>query len=78
MIATLTAKGQVTLPKVFRDKMNLQAGDKLNFVMLDNGVMQVIPLKQPVTKLRGMISAPEKSVTIEEMNQAIAQRASGK
>ena len=78
MIATLTAKGQVTLPKVFRDKMNLQAGDKLNFVMLDNGVMQVIPLKQSVTKLRGMVPAPEKSVTIEEMNQAIAQRASRK
>ncbi|NQZ57588.1 MAG: AbrB/MazE/SpoVT family DNA-binding domain-containing protein, partial [Lentisphaeraceae bacterium] len=66
------------LPKVFRDKMNLQAGDKLNFVMLDNGVMQVIPLKQSVTKRRGMVPAPEKSVTIEEMNQAIAQRASRK
>ena len=75
MRATLTAKGQVTLPKAFRDKMDLQAGDKLNFVMMDNGVLQVVPLKQPASKLRGLIPAPDKAVSIEEMNNSIAKGA---
>ena len=47
MLATLTAKGQVTLPKAFRQELNLNAGDKIDFVMLDNGVIQIVPLKQP-------------------------------
>jgi AbrB family looped-hinge helix DNA binding protein len=72
MFATLTAKGQVTLPKNFRTKLDLQAGDKIDFVMLDNGVLQAVPLKQSPKKLKGIVPKPAKPVTIDEMNQAIA------
>ena len=75
MIATLTAKGQITLPKIFRTKLNLHSGDKMDFVMLDNGVLQVVPLKQSPKKLKGIVPRAAKSVTIEEMNQAIADGA---
>jgi antitoxin PrlF len=75
MIATLTAKGQVTLPKCFRDRLELQPGDKLDFVLLDNGVLEVVPLKQPASKLRGLIPKPVKAVSIEDMNESIAQGA---
>ena len=78
MLATLTAKGQVTLPKAFRQELNLNAGDKIDFVMLDNGVMQIVPLKQPSSKLKGIIPKPKKAVSIEEMNEAIASGASKK
>lgn len=72
MIATLTAKGQVTLPKNLRDQLDLQVGDKLNFVLLDNNVVQILPLKQSAKKLKGLIKKPKKAVSIDEMNQAIA------
>lgn len=75
MIATLTAKGQVTLPKSFRTQLNLHSGDKMDFVMLDNGVLQVVPLKQSPKKLKGIVPKPAKSVTVEEMNQAIVDGA---
>ena len=78
MLATLTAKGQVTLPKAFRQELNLNAGDKIDFVMLDNGVIQIVPLKQPSRKLKGIIPKPKKAVSIEEMNEAIASGASKK
>lgn len=73
MLATLTAKGQVTLPKVFRNQLNLNAGDKIDFVMLDNGVMQMVPLKQSSRKLKGLIPKPSKAISVEEMNEAISQ-----
>ena len=73
MLATLTAKGQVTLPKVFRNQLGLNAGDKIDFVMLDNGVIQIVPLKQSSRKLKGIIPKPSEAVSIEEMNEAIAQ-----
>ena len=37
MQATITSKGQITLPKAVRDRLNLKAGDKLDFLLDDNG-----------------------------------------
>jgi AbrB family looped-hinge helix DNA binding protein len=76
MLTTLTAKGQVTLPKSLRTRLNLQAGDRLDFVILENGIIQVVPLKQSPKTLKGIIPKPEKAVSIEEMNRAIIDGAS--
>ena len=51
MIATLTSKGQVTLPKVIRNQLRLHAGDRLDFFVKGDGHIEVVPLKEPVTKL---------------------------
>jgi AbrB family looped-hinge helix DNA binding protein len=75
MIATLTSKGQLTLPKPVRDVLSLQAGDRLDFIIRDDGTLEVVPLKQPATKLRGLLPKPNKAVSIEEMNAAIAKGA---
>lgn len=76
MLATLTSKGQLTLPKAVRTKMDLQPGDKLDFVLLDNGTLEVVPLKQPPQKLRGILPRPTRPVSIEEMNTAIERGSS--
>ena len=73
MIATLTSKGQVTLPKALRDELDLCAGDKLNFVLRDGGLFEVVPLKRPASQLRGILPKPKRPVTIDQMNTAIAQ-----
>lgn len=75
MIATLTSKGQLTLPKAIREQLDLSPGDRLDFVLLDNGVLEVVPLKQPAAKLRGILPKPDRAVSIEEMNAAIAEAA---
>jgi len=71
VLAQLTAKGQITLPKSFRTKLDRHAGDKLDFVMLDNGVLQVVPLKQSPQKIKGIVPKPARPVTVEDMNRVV-------
>jgi antitoxin PrlF len=72
---TLTAKGQTTIPKEIRDKLKLKPGDKLMFVE-DNGRLIIRPKNRPVSALKGLLYRPgQRTVTIEEMNEAIAEGA---
>lgn len=77
MIATLTSKGQLTLPKFLRTELDLHAGDRLDFVLRDGGVLEVVPMKQLASKLRGMLPKPVRAMTIDEMNEGIAKGAAG-
>lgn len=70
MIATITSKGQLTLPKKLRDELKLHAGDKLDFVIREDGHIEVIPLKAPVSKLKGLLPKPPKTVSLEAMDHA--------
>ena len=73
MIATMTSKGQITFPKMIRDLLKLQAGDKFEFTLLDNGKLLVVPMTASVSKLKGMLPAPRKAFSLEEMDAAIAK-----
>ena len=77
MLATMTSKGQVTFPKVIREKLNLEAGDKIEFMFTDEGQLLVIPKTASVKKLKGMLPKPDTPVSIEAMEKAIANGASG-
>lgn len=50
--ATLTSKGQLTVPKAVRDALGVDAGDRVRFVPSRNG-FRIEALKGDVTKLRG-------------------------
>ena len=76
MQATITTKGQVTVPKAVRDKLNLHAGDKLEFIIEDGDGVRVIPVTAPLAKLKGMLPAPPKAVTLDEMDAAVRRAAS--
>ena len=69
--ATLSSKGQITIPKKIRDLYHLEAGDKIEFLEDDRGLVTIWPVTENVTKLKGMITKPKKPVSIEEMNRAI-------
>ncbi len=73
MIATITSKGQLTLPKKIRDELKISAGDKIEFFIKEDGHIECVPLKAPVTKLKGILPKPYKTVTLEQMNQAVAE-----
>jgi antitoxin PrlF len=71
-IATVTSKGQVTIPKVVRDLMHIDAGDQIDFVVTERGDVLVRSVSLDVRALRGMLKRPRrKSVSVEQMNAAI-------
>jgi AbrB family looped-hinge helix DNA binding protein len=75
--ATITTKGQVTIPKEIRDYLNLDTGSKVDFVIDENGIVTLIPLNIPVQRLSGILHRPGmKSATLEEMETAIKEGSS--
>jgi AbrB family looped-hinge helix DNA binding protein len=75
--ATITTKGQVTIPKEIRDYLNLDTGSKVDFVIDENGIVKLIPLNVPIESLSGILRRKGmKSATLEEMEQTISEGAS--
>lgn len=72
--ATLTSKGQITIPSVVRDALGVAAGDRVEFVEVAPGRFEMIAGTRSVTALKGMFGTPRKAVTVERMNAAIARR----
>lgn len=72
MRATLTAKGQMTLPKEAREHLGVKAGDRVKIFALPDGTVVLLPIR-PASSLRGILKSPfNRPVTIEEMDEAIA------
>lgn len=72
--ATLTSKGQITIPVEVRQALNVDAGDRVEFVEVEAGRFELIAATQSVTALKGMFGKPARRVSIEDMNKAIAAR----
>jgi AbrB family looped-hinge helix DNA binding protein len=72
--ATLTSKGQITLPRQVREHLKVDTGDTVDFVIGDDGVVQVRAGDVDVTDLRGLLKQPgRRPVTLEEMDAAIGR-----
>jgi antitoxin PrlF len=69
--ATLTSKGQITIPKEVRERLGVEAGDRLEFVEQEKGVYRVVAATKDVRTLKGMVPKPGRAVTVEEMNAAV-------
>lgn len=73
MIATLTSKGQITLPKSIRDQLRLVSGDRLDFRVDKGGELRARPIHGSVLRLAGIAKGRiRRRRTIEEMDDAIA------
>ena len=75
--ATITSKGQITIPADVRKALSVGAGDKVEFVSLEPGKFLFVVAKTPVTELKGLFGKPERPVSIDEMNAAIAEKGAG-
>ena len=74
--ATMTSKGQITVPKEVRDDLHLEAGSKVLFVKLPNGQYNVVARTGSIKDLAGILDSPGMpSATIEQMNDDIADAA---
>jgi antitoxin PrlF len=65
---TMSIKGQVTIPRDVRERLGLQAGDKIAWSLLSNGTVVVRPKTRRLVDLVGMLTRPgQPGVTVEEM-----------
>jgi AbrB family looped-hinge helix DNA binding protein len=70
--ATVTSKGQITIPQPVRRRLGLKTGDRVEFVYRQDGVV-LRPKRLPFEKLRGILrDLGERRLTVREMDQAIA------
>jgi antitoxin PrlF len=59
-IATITSKGQVTLPKEIRSRLHLKAGEKIDFrVDEETGTTTLVPLNKRVDDVFGLLHRKE-------------------
>ena len=68
--ATVTSKGQITIPADVRQRLGLKAGDPVEFVEADGG-FAIMPAADDVRALKGLLRKPDKPVTIDEMNATV-------
>jgi len=77
-VATITSKGQVTIPAQVRTRLGVDSGDRIEFVEVEKGQFAIVAATRSVRELKGQFRGKRsKPVSIAEMNAAIAKRASG-
>lgn len=74
-IATLTTKGQVTIPKQIRETLKLHTGDKIEIIVTKNREALIRPISKKVDDVFSKLYRPtRKTVSVESMNDAIRNR----
>ena len=71
--SSITIKGQTTLPKAVRDSLAVKAGDKVRYVIVDEGVL-IMPVR-PTSRLFRSLKDDGPTVSVEEMDRAAAEGA---
>jgi antitoxin PrlF len=73
--ATLTSKGQITIPKAVRELLNLHSGDRVAFIVHDQAEAVMRPVTKTVDQVFGRLHRSGQIVrTVAEMNQAVVSR----
>jgi antitoxin PrlF len=75
--ATVTSKGQITIPKEVRERLGVETGDRLEFVEQERGVYKVVAATKDVRHLKGLVPKPRQPVSVADMNAAV-RRARGR
>ncbi len=79
MLATLTSKGQLTLPKEIRDRLGLAAGAMLDFQLQADDSITVRALQPDARRVRGLLKSPHaKALTVAQMDKGLADHLGSK
>ena len=73
--ATMTSKGQITIPIKVRKALGLKPGVRIDFYEVEDGEYAFRPKTGSIMEMRGCVPKLDHVITIEEMNQAILDRA---
>ena len=70
--ATITSKGQITIPKDVRNILHLESGSKVDFFITDKGEAIMRPLSKTTEDVFGVLSSPKrKKISVEEMDRKL-------
>jgi AbrB family looped-hinge helix DNA binding protein len=75
-IATVTSKGQVTIPLEVRERLGIRQGTRVEFLETADGSYEFVALTGSISALSGLLQWNGPPVTIEQMNDGIADAAS--
>ena len=74
MFATLTSKGQITLPKEIRERLGLDAGSILDFQILADNTITARQVLPDARRIRGLLKSPHaRPPTVEQMDEAVSK-----
>ena len=76
--ATVTSKGQITIPKEIREALELEAGDRVAFRVDGDGRVVLEPETVDLMQLFGVLKPAARGVTVEEMKRATRSRGAGR
>jgi AbrB family looped-hinge helix DNA binding protein len=72
--ATVTSKGQVTIPKEIRKLLRVEEGDRIDFVVEGSDRVVMRKPSRSLRSLRGLLYRKgRRAATLEEMDQAIVR-----
>lgn len=68
--ATLTSKGQTTIPKEIRDGLGMKPGDRISFTLMPDGTVIMRVKRKSVMELAGALHKKgRKTVPIEQLSR---------
>jgi antitoxin PrlF len=68
--ATLTSKGQTTIPKEIRESLGMKAGDRMTFTLMPDGTVVMRVKNKSITQLAGMLHRKgRKPLPIEQLSR---------
>ena len=68
--ATLTSKGQTTIPKEIRDSLGIKPGDRMTFTLMLDGTVVMRVKRKSVMDLAGVLRKKgRKPVSIAQMSR---------
>ena len=68
--ATLTSKGQTTIPKEIRDRLGMKPGDRMTFTLMPDATVVMRVKSRRVTELAGMLQKKgRKTVPVEQLSR---------
>lgn len=73
--ATVTSKGQITIPIQVRKALRLKPGSRIDFYEGEDGSYVLWPKTGSIMEMEGCLPKPERPITIEEMHQAVIDQA---
>lgn len=73
--ATMSVKGQTTIPRSIREHLGVKPGDRVDFIVQHDGSVLLLPATIHVAELRGILPKPPRAVSLEAMDDAIERGA---
>lgn len=70
MDATLTSKGQTTIPKEIRDSLGMKAGDRMTFTLMPDATVVMRVKSKSLTELAGALHKKgQKRIPVEQLSR---------